>query len=422
MKCIVIGGGIAGLIGARDLAKNDWDVTLIEARARLGGRILTTYSQGVAIELGPEFIHGNPQETFELLDDKEHETVKLEESQEVYWQQELHEAQSLWDQIEKFSHGLKMHDPDISMREEIEKFKGPPRTKALIDNFVEGFNAAYADEMSAAAFKQENARAPKDALEASRLLSGYTHLVRKLENELRKLGVRILLESRVTEVRWQQGRVSAEIAPLGENALAEAMLITLPTPHFNLEATNPLHISFSPDILKHRQAAKQLPLGPVHKLVLVFRKPLWPRTPGNIHFVHSPELPFGARWSWDWENKCVITSWSGGRRADHFKNKKREEILGEALQELALITGKKDISAELEEWHYHDWIHDEHSLGAYSYVKVGGQNARDELAKPVDRTLFFAGEATMSDGSAGTVHGAIRSAHRAAEEILKSFA
>jgi monoamine oxidase len=76
----------------------------------------------------------------------------------------------------------------------------------------------------------------------------------------------------------------------------------------------------------------------------------------------------------------------------------------------------------LDEWYYHDWINDPCTLGAYSYVRVGAKTARDDLARPVEETVFFAGEATMSDGSAGTVHGAIRSAHRASAAILKSFA
>jgi monoamine oxidase len=40
------------------------------------------------------------------------------------------------------------------------------------------------------------------------------------------------------------------------------------------------------------------------------------------------------------------------------------------------------------------------------------------LAAPVNNTLFFAGEATDLTGYTGTVHGAIASGRRAAQEIL----
>jgi len=40
------------------------------------------------------------------------------------------------------------------------------------------------------------------------------------------------------------------------------------------------------------------------------------------------------------------------------------------------------------------------------------------LAAPVEDTLFFAGEATSTDGHTGTVHGAIATGRRAAHEVL----
>ena len=54
------------------------------------------------------------------------------------------------------------------------------------------------------------------------------------------------------------------------------------------------------------------------------------------------------------------------------------------------------------------------------YVKLGGDAAQQQLAAPVENTLFFAGEVTDFTGHHGTVHGAIASGHRAAAEILKA--
>ena len=66
----------------------------------------------------------------------------------------------------------------------------------------------------------------------------------------------------------------------------------------------------------------------------------------------------------------------------------------------------------------HNWHADPFARGAYSYAGVGGSEAGTELAVPVDGTLFFAGEATQSDGQNATVHGAIASGARAAREVL----
>ena len=67
---------------------------------------------------------------------------------------------------------------------------------------------------------------------------------------------------------------------------------------------------------------------------------------------------------------------------------------------------------------FHDWRKDSFARGAYSYVPVGGLDARDILARPAQRTLFFAGEAIASVGTQGTVHGAVASGLRAARAVL----
>jgi len=70
--------------------------------------------------------------------------------------------------------------------------------------------------------------------------------------------------------------------------------------------------------------------------------------------------------------------------------------------------------------HYHDWHADNYSLGAYTYVPRGAIDASDELSTPVQATLFFAGEHTDTSGHWGTVHAALRSGYRAAEQLLHS--
>jgi monoamine oxidase len=75
----------------------------------------------------------------------------------------------------------------------------------------------------------------------------------------------------------------------------------------------------------------------------------------------------------------------------------------------------------LERAYFHDWQSDPFSRGAYSYGRVGADGAQQVLAAPLEKTLFFAGEATDTSGHNGTVHGAIASGHRAAREILQGL-
>ena len=68
---LIIGAGAAGLSAAHNLSAAGRRVLVLEARDRIGGRILTvnTSSGGPAIELGAEFVHGHPPEIFDLIDD-----------------------------------------------------------------------------------------------------------------------------------------------------------------------------------------------------------------------------------------------------------------------------------------------------------------------------------------------------------------
>ena len=70
----------------------------------------------------------------------------------------------------------------------------------------------------------------------------------------------------------------------------------------------------------------------------------------------------------------------------------------------------------------HNWELDPFARGAYSYQRVGAEDPTDALARPLKSTLFFAGEATGTGGSTGTVDGAIGTGRRAAKQISRVLA
>jgi len=89
-------------------------------------------------------------------------------------------------------------------------------------------------------------------------------------------------------------------------------------------------------------------------------------------------------------------------------------LLKHALASVRSVLGNIE---EPRAFRIHDWQADPYARGGYSYVKVGGTGAREELATPLEDTLYFAGEATDVEES-GTVGGALASGIRAAKEIL----
>jgi monoamine oxidase len=110
----------------------------------------------------------------------------------------------------------------------------------------------------------------------------------------------------------------------------------------------------------------------------------------------------------------LLTAWAGGPKAARLSGLPEKELIAKAIASIRSVFRRVPrVEATLVQ----DWQADPYSCGGYSYVLVGGSGAREELRRPLGKTLFFAGEATDAD-EAGTVAGALRSGGRAAREVL----
>src|SRR3954452_22270834 len=68
MDVVVGGAGLAGLAAARDLARGGADVTVLEARDRVGGRVeQTTLPDGRLVQLGGEVVGDSHHAYLELV-------------------------------------------------------------------------------------------------------------------------------------------------------------------------------------------------------------------------------------------------------------------------------------------------------------------------------------------------------------------
>ncbi|HEX9434088.1 MAG TPA: FAD-dependent oxidoreductase, partial [Burkholderiales bacterium] len=165
-----------------------------------------------------------------------------------------------------------------------------------------------------------------------------------------------------------------------------------------------------------RAALKKLADGPVIRVAMRFHRPFWEERARGVAFFHSPQAPFPTFWTPLPKRAPLLTAWAGGPKAARLTGSSTRKLLDAALTSLESVFGK-GVRAELAAAYVQDWMQDPYSRGGYSYLLVGGKGAREELAAPIDETIFFAGEATDSEES-GTVAGALRSGQRAAREIL----
>jgi protoporphyrinogen/coproporphyrinogen III oxidase len=72
VTAVVVGGGITGLVAARELARElsrDSSIVLLEASGRLGGKILTTELDGAVVEAGPDWFLTRSPAALELCDE-----------------------------------------------------------------------------------------------------------------------------------------------------------------------------------------------------------------------------------------------------------------------------------------------------------------------------------------------------------------
>ena len=166
-------------------------------------------------------------------------------------------------------------------------------------------------------------------------------------------------------------------------------------------------------------------MGPVIKLVLSFREPFWECVAAGRHrdtaFFFTPAASFPTFWTSLPVRSTRLVAWAGGSKATRLSGLDESQLVEAALASLEQMFGHSARARELLRASYvHDWQSDPFARGAYSYVVAGGSSARARLASPVEDTLYFAGEATATDGQSGTVIGALQSGQRAAREVLEN--
>jgi monoamine oxidase len=217
-------------------------------------------------------------------------------------------------------------------------------------------------------------------------------------------GTRIQLHTVVRQLRWKRGSVEVRGTSRGTpwRARAPRVVITLP-------------IGVLPSVLKEKSSAlKKLASGPVVRVAMIFRSAFWEQDHPGVAFFHSPHAPFPTFWTPLPMHAPLLTCWAGGPKAARLAGSSEKTLLQQALASVRSVLGNIEAPQAVL---MHDWQADPFARGGYSYVKVGGSGAREELAVPLEDTVYFAGEATDTEQS-GTVGGALASGQRAAREIL----
>jgi len=432
---VVVGAGAAGLAAARRLTERGYMVALVDARDRIGGRIATTHHPDtlVALELGAEFVHGMPPEIFTLPAS----ALTLYEvggdmwiARQGRWRSTTRRERSAGRVLDEIG---AWQGEDRSLTSFLAE-RGPRGGQAqqAIRDYIEGFDAADPDRVSVRWIAQtESAAARISGQRQFRPARGYGQVVSWFHGDLPANRARVSLSTIVDEIRWSRGDVLVSAhAPSGEPCepfAARAAVITLPLGVLTAPSRDTGAVRFVPDLPEKWAITGSLAMGPVVKVLLRFREAFWARTAPpypsapRLSFLFTPDELVRAWWTLYPLVAPLLTAWVVGPRAAALTHEADASIVGHALGALAgsLRVPLTDIEALLESVHLHNWSTDPFSRGAYSYVCAGGLDAPRQLGEPVADTLFFAGEATNAEGHTGTVHGALSTGYRAADEVAQ---
>jgi monoamine oxidase len=432
---VVVGAGIAGLAAAAAIAREHVQVTVVEARARIGGRIDTRRGfAGATIELGAEFVHGRQPDLIRLVDEagahleeRPFRMMSLKDGRDVTPSQS-------WDRL--FEEIASPDARDIPMARHIEDLlasgKWNDQEASRLRAYVEGYMAGDVERISARAVSEESRAASEieDEHNAS-VVEGYDVLASRLQGEIERCGGSIVLDRPVTSVHWTKGSVRVEARPK-TTIVADCAIVTVPLGVLHLREGEEGAIRFDPPIEHSLAAARRLGMGAVVKIFLRLDRPLASMDGlddavreklRGATFLRTPDEPVPTWWITGPADAPTMVGWVGGPSADRLSGRGEETLVAAAIDVLsrALAISREKLGAFVVAATAADWKQDPWARGAYSWIPAGALDAPAELAAPIDDTLFFAGEATDTAGYRGTVHGALVSGLRAASEVLATL-
>jgi len=425
----VIGAGAAGLAAARALSGAGKRVCILEARDRVGGRISTLHLPDlpIPIELGAEFIHGASETTFPIVDASALSVVQLPNDHQWVRNGNREPLPNYWSAMQHVTSKIGRLRRDIPFAEFLRRRKDlDAHTCELARTFVEGYHAAHVERMSTLALRSADSEQEDDSDNPQfRIVNGQDSLIAFLRTGLDPQRTDLRLGTVVTDVQWSAGAVtlrcrSTTAARRTSIVQARAAVITIPIGVWKAPHEQDGAIRFDPALTEKERAIAKLETGHVVKIAFRFRERFWEDNGRGPSFLHSSDRFVPTWWTMKPLRAPILTAWAGGHSADALLAEGRDAMIDRVLDSMsaAWSVPRKRIDALLVGAFTHDWQSDPFSRGAYSYAGVGGSGMHDVLAKPMKKTLFFAGEATNSEET-GTVSGAIASGLRAARELLR---
>ncbi|MBY8884761.1 FAD-dependent oxidoreductase [Streptomyces sp. PTM05] len=440
---VVVGAGVAGLVAARDLVRGGADVLVLEARDRVGGRLLNAeLPGGVPIEVGGQWVgpgqdralgliealglrtyptYGEGRHIAEIGSSRSRYTGRIPRVNPLVLA-DIGQAQYRLDRLARrvaAAGPWQAHDAEKLDAQTFDTWlRKTARTtagRAFFRLVTEAVFSAEPEDMSAlwAAF-YVGAAGGLDPLinteggaQQDRVVGGTQRIALALAQEL---GDRVALEAPVADVDWEASGVRV-VTRRGLTVRARRAVIAVPPP---LTA----RIRFTPGLPGDRDhLVQRMPMGRVIKVNVAYDEPFWRHEglSGQANSTHRAlgtvfdNTPFGG-------SPAVLVGFLEGRHADvaaRLDTGARRELVIDDLVGYFGPRARNPI-AYIER----DWADEEYSRGCYGAFTAPSTLTRFgcALRTPVG-PVHWAGTETATKW-AGYIDGAAESGHRVAHEIL----
>ena len=424
---IVVGAGVAGLTAARLLKRAGRHVVVLEARDRIGGRVLTDHTDGLVTDLGASWIHGvtdspvaaaaaafgMPMVEFTVGG---YQPASRPIAYYGPTGERLADAavRRFVDDIDAVDITLARviadSKADASYRDVTETalasqgwdHERTQRVREYLEHRAEEQYGVQRGELAAHGLDD-------DSIDGDEVVfpEGYDVLAARLAE-----GLDIRLGHVVSRVAWSARGVT--VSGGGMIATADDVVVTAP-----IGVLQSGEFAIEPALPEPQSSAlRRLRMNAFEKVVLRFRTRFWD---DGVYAIRQ-QGPEG-RWWHSWYDLTrlhgtpTLLTFVAGDAAVRTRGWSEDRMGESVLTQLRRLYGAR--VEQPTHVHVTAWQDDPFARGSYAYMTVGSQTSdHDDLAIPVGGVLHIAGEATWTDDPA-TVPAAMLSGHRAASRILQ---
>jgi monoamine oxidase len=417
-SCIVIGAGLSGLAAAYALKRAGWRVTVLEARNRTGGRVLSyrfKENPQLVCELGGEWV-GASHERLQALCKEFQIELKDHRFAASLMRNGVYTPAGRWDfseQAKRAFDKLKVSYKSYSTREKVRMDRedwwteleriGFTQDDLLLRDLQDStdFGESIRHVSAFAAASEYFESSPANEMDF-KMVGGNSRLVEALEARVGAENIR--RNSPVTEIRQRAGRVTVRTAT--ETFTADACICTVPARTLN-------EIRFDPPLPSaQRDAAEQLQYARIIKNSVLFRERFWGAEDFSLvsdvtshYYFHSTKDQSGP--------EGILCSYAVGEKADVLASQDDSRRMNIVTGDLAPFNPRApELARAITSY---AWQRDEYTRGAYALYRPGQWfGLRPILQRPHGKVLF-AGE-HLADWQ-GFMEGAVVTGEEAAKAL-----